>query len=437
MKKILGLFPIAIAIISILLLIYILFKSGIFLENSKKFGKIYYIIPIFLLSVSLISFFLSESVRINISLTFLVLSFSFYIFETYLSLQISPDKQKAISEYNNKNKNKFDTRNKFQIYSDLKKKNGKIALPIPPKVYANKKDSSFLPISGVSNTETINCNENGYYSIIESDKYGFNNPNADWNKEIVDFVLVGDSFVYGSCVNRPNDIASNLRTLNKNKNGILNLGYIGNGPLTSYIALREYLQDKKVNNILFFFYEENDMNDLRRELSHPLLNRYLLDLKFSQNLIKKQKIIDEVARKSIIEEEKKFFNRKLVEFIKVSRVRGLFTFFKQKTKEKEDPKTEFKKILKLTNEFAKEKKSNIYFIYLPSYQRFSDDKFIDKKEIILDTAYTSNINVIDIHSEIFENHNDPLSLFPFRINGHYTNEGYKKISKKIYKIIYN
>ena len=53
------------------------------------------------MGVSLISFFLSESVRINISLTFLVLSFSFYIFETYLSLQISPDKQKAIREYNN------------------------------------------------------------------------------------------------------------------------------------------------------------------------------------------------------------------------------------------------------------------------------------------------------------------------------------------------
>ena len=34
-------------------------------------------------------------------------------------------------------------------------------------------------------------------------------------KRKVKYLLLGDSFVQGSCVNRPNDIASSLRNLTK------------------------------------------------------------------------------------------------------------------------------------------------------------------------------------------------------------------------------
>ena len=44
-----------------------------------------------------------------------------------------------------------------------------------------------------------------------SDRYGFNNPDYEWDKEKIDFLLVGDSFVHGACVNRPYDIASQMR----------------------------------------------------------------------------------------------------------------------------------------------------------------------------------------------------------------------------------
>ena len=54
--------------------------------------------------------------------------------------------------------------------------------------------------------------------------------------------LVGDSFVFGSCVNRPNDIASNLRLLQDNT--IINLGYGGNGPLLNYLLLLNILRIK-------------------------------------------------------------------------------------------------------------------------------------------------------------------------------------------------
>ena len=40
----------------------------------------------------------------------------------------------------------------------------------------------------------------------------------------------------------------------------------------------------------------------------------------------------------------------------------------------------------------------------------------------MQTATELDIPIIDIHNEVFKTHPDPLSLFPFRIAGHYNAE---------------
>ena len=80
-------------------------------------------------------------------------------------------------------------------------------LVINPSHYLNK-DNKILPFSGISNARTIYCNENGYYSIYKSDRFGFNNPDEEWDKKEIEYLLIGDSFTHGACVNRPNDITS-------------------------------------------------------------------------------------------------------------------------------------------------------------------------------------------------------------------------------------
>ena len=79
----------------------------------------------------------------------------------------------------------------------------------------------------MSNVKTINCNENGHYSIYESDRYGFNNDDKIWDKEI-DYLVLGDSMVLGNCVNTNHIISSQLMDITQK---ILNLGMAGNGPL--------------------------------------------------------------------------------------------------------------------------------------------------------------------------------------------------------------
>jgi len=85
----------------------------------------------------------------------------------------------------------------IEIYQDLKKINNKIAVAVAPENYLNLSKPIF-PLSGISNSETIYCDENGYYSIYQSDRYGFNNPDENWDKKEIEYLLVGDSFVHGA-----------------------------------------------------------------------------------------------------------------------------------------------------------------------------------------------------------------------------------------------
>ena len=86
--------------------------------------------------------------------------------------------------------------------------NKRIKVSVPATGYYILKNYDLLPLAGTSNSETIHCNENGYYSIYQSDRFGFNNPDTEWDKEKLEYLLVGDSMLHGDCVNRPDDITS-------------------------------------------------------------------------------------------------------------------------------------------------------------------------------------------------------------------------------------
>ena len=74
---------------------------------------------------------------------------------------------------------------------------------------------------------------------------------------------------------------------NQTKKTSINLGYVGNGPLVQLATLKEYIPDD-VENIVWFYYEENDLIDLEREINNPILLKYLNNDKFSQNLKENQ-----------------------------------------------------------------------------------------------------------------------------------------------------
>ena len=68
----------------------------------------------------------------------------------------------------------------------------------------------------------------------------------------------------------------------------------------------------------------------------------------------------------------------------------------------------------------------MYFVYLPSFALESD-------KLVLPTVTELDIPIIDIRTEVFAPHPDPLSLFPFRKPNHYNAEVYRLVAEAIGK----
>ena len=72
-------------------------------------------------------------------------------------------------------------------------------------------------------------------------------------------MLVGDSFAIGYCVERRSNIAGIL--VSKGSYAI-NLGG-GNGPLINFAVIKEYIELLKPKNIIWTYFEGNDLSDLK------------------------------------------------------------------------------------------------------------------------------------------------------------------------------
>ncbi len=434
---------------SLLILIYTVYKSEFFWDGSKRDYYItYYYLAFFFIFLSITFLFLSEIFKTYFIIFFLSLTISLYLFETY---QIIYERNsiwnlnKVSKIYKKKTGLEYDKRKRIEIYNDIKKNDPKAVVTVPSSFFF--KDNSFnnlLPLSGVSSTQTIHCNENGYYSIYKSDRYGFKNPDYEWDNKEIEYLIIGDSYAHGSCVDMPNDIGSVLRTLTGKT--VLNLGQGGAGTLVEYAILREYIP-KNVKNIILLFYE-NDIQNLDKELNNKILQKYLNDKNFKQNLIGKQELINQKIRSKIENEKKIFLSRKIdynktkkdnlkkvIKFFKLNITRSRINQLlpkKNRPKYYKKPQKEFKKILTLINELSNKRKINFYFVYFPAFTMIENKSnkiyFQQIKKIVTNL----NIPFIDINEEVFKKETNPQELFPFGMHfGHLTVEGYKKVTEAI------
>jgi lysophospholipase L1-like esterase len=180
-------------------------------------------------------------------------------------------------------------------------------------------------------------------------------------------------------------------------------------------------------------------------MNSKILNNYLDNKNFSQSLKLKLKEIDIIVDKTVKEHLKYFQSREdkrkknqILRFIRLDKtkdkVKGLMNN-NQKKKFNEEVFLKFKKILEYSQILAKKNNSELYFIYLPSYQRFSKfgiDGDLNQRDELISMVKSLNIKFIDIFTEIEKNELDYKSLFPFGLYGHYNIKGYDEISKIIY-----
>ena len=417
------------------LLIYTFYRAEI-VHNSQQID--YYLKYYIIFSSSFLFWLVVLRLKIEIKIFFVILGisilFSLYAFE-------------LIRFYNISIKNIFLEKNielplkseKLILIEKLIKKDKNTFPSITPSVFLDKDQMELFPLSGVSNATTVFCKEGPEFSIYKSDRYGFNNPDDNWDNK-VDYLFIGDSFAQGACVDEGKDIASQLRLLTGKKT--LTLGMAGNGPLTELASLKEYVSDIKVKNIFWVYFERNDLDDLKKEKKNKVLIKYLND-NFSQQLKNKQIKIDSLIKKIILDEKKKLASNNLKgeylknenvfqSIIRLKIVRDKLALDRGLNFEI-DPL--FEKIIVHAKNFAELNKSNFYFIYLPDKESYKahnlEKKNLYKKDEILNILKKNSINIIDIQSLLFAKEKDPISLFAERIYGHYSADTYSKIAKII------
>ena len=336
----------------------------------------------------------------------------------------------------------FDNRSKIEVIYDLRKKNiethpstytGLLQTDVPPEIILQ---NNLYPLGGISNVTTVMCNESGFYTIYLSDKFGFNNDNIFYQKNNK-IMIVGDSMVHGYCVHPGEDIAGYLRSKGFNT---FSFGIASNGPLTELATIREYAGYLKPK-IILWFYHPNDFYDLHREIKTPILKNYLKE-DFYQNLIGKQKIIDNFLKKITEEqlikgkekEDKKQINVNL-NFLR--NIRNYLTlhnlrFFLNISSATSDY-DKFEQIMFLAKKEVNKINATLYFVYLPDMRELKISKN--------NTAIDNILNKHDIESlnftKILKETDDPLSFFPWRKMIHFNKNGYALLGDAIIEKILN
>ena len=107
--------------------------------------------------------------------------------------------------------------------------------------------NSIVPLSGLQNALTIYCHENGYYNIYQSDRYGFNNPDMEWDGKEIEYLLIGDSFTEAVGVDWDDSYAGILFNRLENRGiEILNAGVIRYSPRIYYLKTEHLLNIRKL-----------------------------------------------------------------------------------------------------------------------------------------------------------------------------------------------
>ena len=430
-----------------LLLKYIFFNfENLDILSQKKLSLLIVINILFI-----ILFFLKKGMSSKIFLVIVSIITSFYIVEGFL---ITKSYFGSVKYNAKKNGNFFDDRSRYEYFLDKKKKNPNVVISIYPFITQRYIDEDniekiLLPLGGISNRDTVFCNEGGFFVNYKSDIYGFNNPNKEWEKKN-QILFIGDSYTQGVCVKEKDNIIGNLREINNNQHlGLINLGQKGNGPLTELASLIEYSSVTSVKKIFWLYYEGNDLKNLKLEYQNKILKKYLQD-NFSQSLALKQEQIDEVLLKIFnkrLEFEKKTYtyikNNKITSFIKLLKLRDLIksSMIKKENAELEFEKEIFYQIMQKTKRIAQDINAELYFVYIPSYirihKKFTRDENLFNYSSVKKIIKTLDINLIDLNLLLFKDLENSRLMFPYGLHKHFNEKGYSEIAKILSKYAYN
>ena len=406
----------------------------------------------------------SRSIQINVLIATFSILFSLFGAEWTLSIldRRNPSPRSKIDQaLIDSLEQPFDRRSQIEVIDDYRSE----GIDAWPAYFPGYVQEPIYPLSGIAKVTTVYANENGTFMSYKSDEFGFNNP-SNSHQVGLDIAFIGDSFTHGCCVSEGMDVASRLRSSNLRT---VNLGMGESGPLEEWAILREFGLPLKPKTVFWLYYEENDLADLQREMTSPLLSRYR-DVHFTQQLRLKQALVDDtikayvsdilLARRMAVAamrnrqdktSSKKTTKTPLSESLRprdpwgeVLTQRLLLRSLSHRLRvlahrRKPDPMlSEFVTILENAKTAVANEGGELIFVYLPEWSRFAYNQQANlrfrRKGEVLHKVRSLSIPTLDF-TTILSNQENPLEYFPFEKYGHYTQEGYGLLAEQIERFL--
>ena len=353
---------------------------------------------------------------------------------------------------NYKNNNLF---KKTRIYhlniQKNKTYNQNVFLNIAGHKFLDNTKISILPLSGYKNSTILLCiDENNKPIFYLSDKNGFNNK---MDNTVNDFLLIGDSYVQGMCVNNKNNLNAQFK---KHNYITTNLGMAGNGPLLEYATFKEYQNEYEYQDIILFITPDNDFYDLSNEKKNKILMKYINEENYTQKIKENELSKIEVINSYFGKKTERIFNDFLsIYHFNLKELRNtLEKIFKKENLTNNVPNylednlidLLFLQILNGFNNDAKNENKKFYVVFNglnPDilYPNTENEKELnriyikDKLKKLKIYLNKNNIPYYDFNEYIIKNYNKTniTTLFK-KINGqwdHYTEKGFLELTKKI------
>jgi GDSL-like Lipase/Acylhydrolase family len=429
-----------------------LFALAILAHNALHFGAyvghsssviVRFVSPLIIAAFLGIACWLPLDSRLIIANAITAAVVSLYIGEFYLAWELDHVQQTAASRAGST----FDARTKLAVVRDLRAA-GIDAYPIIRGRNLLTEDAQgrlqpllsvggapLLPLTATPRTTVVSCNETGQWLIYDTDRHGFNNPDALWDGLAPEIAMIGDSFTHGSCVSREQNMASILQ---RRFGQTLNLGVGGDGPLLELAALTEYAEPMQPKIVLWVFCEGNDLNeDLPFELKAPILRAYLRDPRFRQDLIHKDTLISTALRSYLDRNMREAMDRvddpmeNFERYVSLDRVRSAVglgpILIGYNGGDLSQELAVFDQVLVSARDRIRGWSGRLYLVYLPDSDRYLS-RFgigIVRQTIyhgVQDIARRRDVPMIDVASA-FARHAAPETLFAYP-GSHYNPAGY-------------
>lgn len=351
-----------------------------------------------------------------------------------------------------------------------------------------------LPLGDISRVSTVLCNGTGPWVTYESDTYGFNNDDAIYHSDGRRILLIGDSYTHGLCVESEDNVAGWLGRLGYKAINLGIVGsspltelarlkeygphidpdivvwlYFGNdlrGTNFEYKfpILRRYMEEDfsqglvnrqdEIDELLKTYFNEKVGDEIRSrhyesESKNPGTNMRpatatLTGVPLTEDDAQGiQRGDAEKARRETEERSGSIDWRGLA-----SSGKNMVTLFYLRrfvgfdgsqyapwTKAKDAAAMErFRLILEIARDETDRNGGKLYFVYLPGYEnfvsRFPAFGADPQREAVISIVRELEIPLIDFYTVLIS-YADPLRFFPYRLNGHYTIQGYRLLAEVI------